>query len=155
MIVEEARHNGIHMLNIMPGSSHWFQVHDQLPFATVEKNSWSKKSMCFGFFLVPREVSRTMLMWNFYKAEAYALRPEVLIKSFDDVGLCPFNPGKILDNCRKFCPVKPQLNESDDVSNLARAIKTCMGDELQRTSQMLHEMKCVSILNILSSLGCC
>ena len=104
-----------------------------------------ENNKCFGSFLVPREVSRTMLMCNFYKAEAYALRPEVLIKSFDDVGLWPFNPEKILDNCRKFCPVKPQLNESDDVNNLERAIKTCMGDVLQRTSQMLSEMKCVRV----------
>ena len=69
-------------------------------------------------------------MCNFYKAEANALRPEVVVKSFDDVGLWPSNPEKILENCRKFCPVKPQPNESDDVSNLARAIKTCMSDEL-------------------------
>ena len=31
IIVKEARRNGIHMLNIMPGSSHWFEDHDQLP----------------------------------------------------------------------------------------------------------------------------
>ena len=89
-----------------------------------------EKNKCFGSFLVPREVSRAMLMCNFYKAEAHPLRPEVVVKSFDDVGLWPSNPEKILENCRKFCPVKPQPNESDDVSNLARAIKTCMSDEL-------------------------
>lgn len=148
MIVKEARRNGIHMLNIMPGSSHWFQVHDQLPFATLKKQLMIENNKSFGSFLVPREVSRTILMCNFYKAEAYALRPEVVVKSFDDVGLWPFNPEKILENCRKFCPVKPQPNESDDVSNLARAIKTCMSDELQRTSQMLREMKCVRVTSL-------
>jgi len=32
-IVAEAEANGVHMINIMPGSSHWLHVHDQLPFA--------------------------------------------------------------------------------------------------------------------------
>ncbi len=50
-----------------------------------------------------------------------------------------------MDNCRKFCPVESQLNESVDVINLATAIKTCMDDELDRTSQMLREMKCVRV----------
>jgi len=36
-IVKKAESNGIYMLNIMPGSSHWFQVHDQLPFAILKK----------------------------------------------------------------------------------------------------------------------
>ena len=37
-IVAKAKERGIHMLNIMPGSSHWFQVHDQQPFAILKKN---------------------------------------------------------------------------------------------------------------------
>jgi len=41
-IVATALRSGIHMLNIMPGSSHWFQVHDQLPFAIL-KNSMEDK----------------------------------------------------------------------------------------------------------------
>ena len=36
-IVKKASKHGIHMLNIMPGTSHWFQVHDQLPFANLKK----------------------------------------------------------------------------------------------------------------------
>ena len=36
-IVTKADNQGIHMLNIMPGTSHWFQVHDQLPFANLKK----------------------------------------------------------------------------------------------------------------------
>ncbi len=35
-IVSKARSQGIHMFNIMPGSSHWFQVHDQVPFASLK-----------------------------------------------------------------------------------------------------------------------
>ena len=36
-IVDTAESNGIHMYNIMPGSSHWFQVHDQKPFGSLKK----------------------------------------------------------------------------------------------------------------------
>jgi len=42
-IVSHARSMGIHMINIMPGSSHWFQVHDQLPFANLKKKILEKK----------------------------------------------------------------------------------------------------------------
>ena len=35
-IVEKAESNGIYMINIMAGSSHWFQVHDQLPFPKLK-----------------------------------------------------------------------------------------------------------------------
>lgn len=36
-IVKTASKYGVHMLNIMAGTSHWFQVHDQLPFANLKK----------------------------------------------------------------------------------------------------------------------
>ena len=38
-ILNIAKDNGIEMLNIMAGSSHWFQVHDQLPFAELKKKN--------------------------------------------------------------------------------------------------------------------
>jgi len=144
-IVEEAEHKGIHMLNIMPGSSHWFQVHDQLPFAVLKKRMMIENSKCFSSFFVPREVSRTMLMCNFYKAEACALKPEIIIKSFADVGLWPLLPDRIMENCRKFCRVDSHSSESDEIEHLAEALKTTMGDELDKTSKMLREMKCVKV----------
>ena len=36
-IVQFANSKGIHIKTIMPGSSHWFQVHDQLPFGQLKK----------------------------------------------------------------------------------------------------------------------
>jgi len=36
-IVKTAARHYVHMHNIMPGTSHWFQVHDQLPFANLKK----------------------------------------------------------------------------------------------------------------------
>jgi len=42
-VVSNARRNGIHFINIMPGSSHWFQVHDQQPFGLLKKKLKEKK----------------------------------------------------------------------------------------------------------------
>ena len=70
-----------------------------------------------------------------------------MIQSFADVGLWPFNPDKIEENCRKLCRVVPEPNENDDLNNLARAIETCIGEELKRTSQLLSEMKCVEVVS--------
>ena len=36
-IVRIAARHGVHLLNIMAGTSHWFQVHDQLPFENLKK----------------------------------------------------------------------------------------------------------------------
>ena len=46
-IVDYAESNGIHMHNIMPGSSHWFQVHDQEPFGSLKKKMREKKNSIF------------------------------------------------------------------------------------------------------------
>ena len=47
-VVEKARNNGIYFINIMPGSSHWFQVHDQEPFGILKKNFGRKKIFSFS-----------------------------------------------------------------------------------------------------------
>ena len=41
-IVKTAEMHGVHMLNIMPGTCHWLQIHDQLPFANL-KNEMKRK----------------------------------------------------------------------------------------------------------------
>ena len=46
-VVDMAREKGVHMLNIMPGSSHWFQVHDQKPFAILKKKTDRQFLRCF------------------------------------------------------------------------------------------------------------
>lgn len=133
------------MLNIIAGSSHWFQVHDQLPFAVLKKKMMEENNRCFGSFFVPRSVSRTVLMGNFYKAEACAMRPEIIIKSFADVGLWPLLPDKILENCRKFCRVDSDSADSEEIKTHAEAVSKCIRDELDKTRKMLCEMKCVKL----------
>jgi len=44
-IVATAKRKGIHFLYIMPGSSYWFQVHDQQHFALLKKKkSWMRRT---------------------------------------------------------------------------------------------------------------
>ena len=49
-IMKTACKHGIHVLNIIPGTSHWFQVHDQLPFANLKKKLANEKMKCSRFF---------------------------------------------------------------------------------------------------------
>ena len=51
-IVKTARRHGVHMFNIMPGTSHWFQVHDQLPFEKKKKKHVSFADTVFASFLL-------------------------------------------------------------------------------------------------------
>jgi len=90
------------MLNIMAGSSHWFQVHDQLPFATLKNFLKNQFYDCF------EEIAHTdkkdeikIRMHNFFEAEKKALRKRVLLDSFRIVGLMPWKPDTILKNCRE------------------------------------------------------
>ena len=68
-IVSHARSMGIHMINIMPGSSHWFQVHDQLPFANLKKMMLQKKKEILRGITLTSEERRKILMGIFYEAE--------------------------------------------------------------------------------------
>ena len=45
-----AKARGIIIMAIMPGSSHWFQVHDQQPFGTLKKKKWEFKKVGFRGF---------------------------------------------------------------------------------------------------------
>ena len=88
-IMVNARTQGIHMFNIMAGSSHWFQVHDQIPFATLKnKMSQLKDEILNCVKLEPKE--RTKLLDSiFYKAEKFDFTKRNILKSFADVGLRP------------------------------------------------------------------
>ena len=68
-IVRTAVRHGVHMLNIMPGTSHWFQVHDQFPFANLKKIMATKKRRCSRLFTLARPKRMGSLMGFFYKAE--------------------------------------------------------------------------------------
>ena len=54
-IVSAARRKGIHIFTIMPGTSHWFQVQDQLPFASLKKKIGSDKKRHFDLYQLNTE----------------------------------------------------------------------------------------------------
>jgi len=120
VIVGKAKDRGINMLNIMPGSSHWFQVHDQQPFAILKKSLMASFYNCFSDRCTNPEASLEIRMAKFYEAERKALSPGALLESMDMVGLRAWNPTRILDNCRKHSPVTLESSESDTLDKLAR-----------------------------------
>ncbi len=49
-IVENTRNSGIHFINIIPGPSHWFQVHDQELFGIRKKKNSDEKKNFFSSY---------------------------------------------------------------------------------------------------------
>ena len=91
-IVELAESMDIHMHNIMPGTSHWFQVHDQQPFGALKKKMSQKKYELWTSTATPPEDGKNLLMCLFYQAEEDAFETKVVRKTFSDVGLWPWKP---------------------------------------------------------------
>ncbi len=50
-VFELASANGVNIKTIMPGTSHWFQVHDQTPFGSLKKKIERIKKSVFASFL--------------------------------------------------------------------------------------------------------
>ena len=122
-IFRKAFLNGIHMFYIMPGSSHWMQVHDQLPFATLKKSMAAQKNSVLPIDTLPRDQRRKLFMAMFYQAERKALAKHVLLKSFADVGLKPFDPAKIFANCAEQTPSQCSVYYTEATNELISAIK--------------------------------
>ena len=150
-IVATALRSGIHMLNIMPGSSHWFQVHDQLPFANLKKNMNQKKfDLMSDISLTPKQ-KRVLLMGIFYEAEKKAFDPKILIKSFEKVGLWPWNPKKILKICEEHSPAVVQPENSEMVNRITEAIRISRQSREAMRIQILNKLKPVRVIVIQKS----
>ena len=117
-VVATAKSRGIHLINIMAGSSYWFQVHDQYPFGTLKKMMTIKKFEFLNCFSADPEVRRDQLMCIFYQAESIAFASHVLIKSFEYVGLSPWNPSRILECAEQHSPPGSQHPDEELVNEL-------------------------------------
>ena len=140
-IVATAMSKGIHMLNIMPGSSHWFQVHDQQPFGLLKKKMAEKKSEFSGCFSPVPSTRRKQLMCMFYEAEACAFEPQVVRKAFADVGLRPWNPERILDVAKKHSVSQSLEDENDRVQEIMEKCITLEEEKKAELDKMLSEME--------------
>ena len=111
-IIKDTLSKGIHLINIMPGSSHWFQVHDQEPFAILKKSvSDEKKKNSPPVSLQPKE-RQTISMAEFYEVEAKAFKHDVVASAFEKVRLWPWNPKltekKLPGELSSFCGARQQ-----------------------------------------------
>ena len=68
-IVAMAKSSGIHMISIMLGSSHLFQVHDQLLLAELKK---LRCQIFTTFFPLPPQNHR--LFWNYARIVSFSMR---------------------------------------------------------------------------------
>ena len=87
-------------------------------------------------------------MGIFYEAEAIALRPDIVRKSFSDVGLWPWNPEKILSICEKHSPAVSQPDMNEPKRDLVDVIKVRKEKQEARRDQILNNLKGVEVVTI-------
>jgi len=144
-IVEMARSKGIHFINIMPGSSHWFQVHDQEPFGILKKSISDEKKIFSPPAAAKSRDRRTISMSQFYKAEANAFKPSAVRKAFRDVGLLPWNPEIIKQHCEENCPSRADHVKDQSMKAAVVAIKECEQEKLRQCREMVDELMPVEV----------
>ncbi len=147
-IVAKALTKGIHMLNIMPGSSHWFQVHDQQPFGGLKKKMSQKNFEFLASTEIPAEERKDLFICLFYQAEKEAFEPSILRKTFAGVGLWPWNPEKILKMCREHCPVLSMPLQNSLVNKLLSIINEIEEEKKAIRCQMLNGLKRVRVVSL-------
>ena len=144
-IVKTARRYGIHMIYIMPGSSHWFQVHDQFPFGTLKKEMASIKLRKVPPISLEPESKRTTMTSVFYEAEELAFRPHIVRKAFANVGLSPWNPSRIRDALQKHCRQVCSEERDRAYFTLSESVKVCEEKKYDAYCQMVGRMKPVGL----------
>ena len=144
-IVCNARSQGIHMFNIMPGSSHWFQVHDQEPFATLKNKMHEFKNEFLNCVsLQPQE--RTKLFHAiFCKAEKCSFTRKIILDSFAAVGLLPWNPVKIVNDASDNSPMVSKDQSDGVMREMIDAVKVTKDARVTKLCQTLSSVKCARI----------
>ena len=133
---------GIHIRTIMPGSSHWFQVHDQKPFGTLKKKMTEKKNrFSMVSSLRPKE-SKDFLLGVYSIVESHAFAPHVLTASFAEVGLWPWNPEKIRNLCQEHCPAPSQLRGSRELRKFERIMKVLTAEQEAERDSIISIGRC-------------
>jgi len=147
-IVSNARCNGIHFINIIPGSSHWFQVHDQQPFGLLKKDIRDQKNKNPTPISATTEVSKTISMTRFYEAEVMALEPSVVRKAFKSVGLTPWNPDLIFEACEKHSGVRSELMSSELMKATIDAIREIQQEKTAALVTMMSRLRPVEVKKV-------
>ena len=90
------------MYNVMPHSSHWFQVHEQKPFEILTQQLEARRNNVTSLAHHDPSVRRLAFAVNIYHAEIKAYAQSVHSNSFKDVRPYPWNPDRI----RELCPME-------------------------------------------------
>jgi len=144
-IVSTALSNGIHIFGIMPGSSNWFQVHDQLPFANLKNHIRDVKNELLGCCEMTPQQRRMLLTAIFYQAESRALEPNLILESFRKVGLSPWNKELILQSCKEHSPPDPKTMKDPAMERLADVIQIHKDERITKVCQLLSGLKTVVV----------
>ena len=139
---------GIQRLIIMPGFSHWFQVHDQLPSGTLKKKMNDKKFDFLNDISPTSSESRILLMGLLYEVNSFASNIKIVAKSFADVGSWPWNSGKKMKASEEHTPATAQLYNSETVIRLVIVIHTHSVRQEDRRHQTVRGLKPVEIISI-------
>lgn len=135
-IVDMALNERVYLWTIMPGSSYWFQVHDNLPFAQLKKEmSHLVDSVVFRSGDSPATRQR-LVAGCFYKAEDTAFTPAVVRSAFKNVGLWPFDENLILSRAME----QQKVNEDDKMMHISNVIKGVLEQDEQIEETRRNEM---------------
>ena len=140
-IVKTALASGIHMIYIMPGSSGWFQVHDQHPFGILKKEMANIRDRKVP--LIPLEAStrKAIRTGVFYEAEEIAFQPHVVRAAFANVGLSPWNPSRILVALETHARTIADVEQDKAYYTLSDSVKVCAEKKLEDCCQLLKGLK--------------
>ena len=136
-IVQFANSKGIHIKTIMPGSSHWFQVHDQLPFGQLKKNMILLKNKFSRVSFLGSKEHKEFMMGVFKVVESKAFAPRFVLKSFADTGLWPWNPKRPIELCEEHCPPPSELNGSPRMRKLERIMADMSAEQEAKRNKVI------------------
>ena len=148
-VVERETKRRAFLWNIMPGSSYWFQVHDNSPFGALKKNL---RHQCDEISFRPTDspsIRRQLVAGCFYRAEDISFTPSNIQHAFRDVGLWPFDREKILSRARTEQTVKEQ-EKMEQISNIvSQILKSDKESQERKRAAVLSEVEPRKAIQIL------
>lgn len=130
-VVQSMTRRRIFLWNIMPGTSYWFQVHDNTPFGSLKKGLQNQIDSIAIRGSDSPHIRRQLVAGCFYKAEESAFTRQNIIHAFRDVGLWPFNPEKILSRAIE----EEHHNQQTEDARIARIVRGVIEGDAKREEE--------------------
>lgn len=120
----------LHIWTIMSNCSHWFQLHDQHPFAALRRSLNAQlKHIDWTRDMSPQD-RRQIVADAFYQAEDIALDPSVVTKALAAIHIMPFNPHKIIEIAKERSHAVPPKHDDPLVQGVIKGV-----DEFLKTQR--------------------